>query len=741
MSALASRTTDLRSRQSGKSRQRQQQLVLVALLAFCANPADAATEQTRPSSNRIELAQFGDLFNPALRELRSLVERQLFLEAGRHYLASSASLDLNSADVQALLKAIADGLNESGRRELQNARAALDSWPQTGLPRPGEWRRMRADLNYARQVLEGHKRLPLVSDPRYQSPAYVQLAYSLSIAERNLREESWAAFRAFEHSRGSFFEQYPLPMDRRAFLNDRSGHLVDFVQTAAPDATGSLFRSYSSELPAPVKQAIIRSAMRPSADTAQPPKPYWDKLSSAAANGITVRTPSDVGAKVMLLRASGTSRLDIRDAEALPDGSLPGSVIDLDLDHSVLVIESPLAVDRKITGRRSVQSRYVSGEMRVPNPAFSSAQAEFISAQSNLNSIRTSNALNPAMNIAVAILQAAAVGAAAARVNEAQQALAATPPTLVEKVYTPYSFEVVTVSAERALEYEVLLVDRPTQSAKRIPRTSRSSRSFELAYGLRSDDPEINLHRRSYEAESALAAWEGAREAIELSLTDLLSESSGVQAIPLTQLTAVQARVGTAGTQAAAPIASNPSALIQDDPRFASVVVLRNPKGPLGTGFYVGEFLILTNYHVVEGSRIVEVKLRDGRDGVGQVERFDIGADLALIRVTQRGSPATLSVSQLTAGETVEAIGHPRGFEYSITRGVVSAVRRMRNPSVPASNELAVIQTDTPINPGNSGGPLYRGQEVIGVNTQKLRGAEGMGFAVHASEVRRFLEQ
>jgi serine protease Do len=67
----------------------------------------------------------------------------------------------------------------------------------------------------------------------------------------------------------------------------------------------------------------------------------------------------------------------------------------------------------------------------------------------------------------------------------------------------------------------------------------------------------------------------------------------------------------------------------------------------------------------------------------------------------------------------------------------------MKNPLVPGSREMLVVQTDAAINPGNSGGPLFLDGKVIGVNSQKLsaKGIEGLGFAVHFTEVVRFLQE
>jgi serine protease Do len=80
-------------------------------------------------------------------------------------------------------------------------------------------------------------------------------------------------------------------------------------------------------------------------------------------------------------------------------------------------------------------------------------------------------------------------------------------------------------------------------------------------------------------------------------------------------------------------------------------------------------------------------------------------------------------------------IGHPRGLEFSLTSGVVSAVR-LENDEQGA---VEVIQTDSALNPGNSGGPVFMNDKVVGVATFKRRSSEGLGFAIHADEIRKFV--
>ena len=92
----------------------------------------------------------------------------------------------------------------------------------------------------------------------------------------------------------------------------------------------------------------------------------------------------------------------------------------------------------------------------------------------------------------------------------------------------------------------------------------------------------------------------------------------------------------------------------------------------------------------------------------------------------------------------VEALGHPKGRKFSLTKGWISAIRNESSTyNVGSSDNVLFIQTDAAINPGNSGGPLFHKNKVVGVNTQGLHkdSTEGMNFAVHFSEVQNFLSK
>jgi Trypsin-like peptidase domain len=132
---------------------------------------------------------------------------------------------------------------------------------------------------------------------------------------------------------------------------------------------------------------------------------------------------------------------------------------------------------------------------------------------------------------------------------------------------------------------------------------------------------------------------------------------------------------------------------------------------------------------------------------LGRVVKYDQVADLALVKVVEIPSgriPIRLGdSSEIVVGVDVRAIGHPRGNDWSYTKGIISQYRRgfewAYDDKIP--HKADIIQTQTPINPGNSGGPLIgESGTLIGVNSGKGEG-EGLNFAVSVDNVRKFLAE
>jgi len=168
-----------------------------------------------------------------------------------------------------------------------------------------------------------------------------------------------------------------------------------------------------------------------------------------------------------------------------------------------------------------------------------------------------------------------------------------------------------------------------------------------------------------------------------------------------------------------------------------------------GTGFLVSSSgLIVTNRHVVVSRNAQHtVFLSDDRKFEATVLDIDPVNDLALMKIEGEGFPSVEleTNDNFRIGQTVIAIGNALGrFDNTVTRGILSAVGRnieATNFSTGAIEQLEeVLQTDAAINSGNSGGPLINlSGRVIGVNTAVEHDAQGLGFAIQASEVRNIL--
>jgi S1-C subfamily serine protease len=159
------------------------------------------------------------------------------------------------------------------------------------------------------------------------------------------------------------------------------------------------------------------------------------------------------------------------------------------------------------------------------------------------------------------------------------------------------------------------------------------------------------------------------------------------------------------------------------------------PQEGQGSGFVIDkEGHILTNYHVIEDAQQLEVTMHNRKKYKATVVGTDTVHDLAVIQIKAPDLvPAVLGDSRnLQVGQKVYAIGNPFGLAGTMTRGIVSSIRPVKEPNGATIEDA--IQTDAAINPGNSGGPMMNGHgEVIGINTMILSNVgqnAGIGFAI-----------
>src|SRR5437764_5353364 len=168
------------------------------------------------------------------------------------------------------------------------------------------------------------------------------------------------------------------------------------------------------------------------------------------------------------------------------------------------------------------------------------------------------------------------------------------------------------------------------------------------------------------------------------------------------------------------------------------------PQEGQGSGFIIDkDGHVLTNYHVIAEARQVEVTLHNRKRYRATVVGTDRSHDLAIIQIKAPDLAAmTLGDSKnLQVGQKVYAIGNPFGLSGTLTTGIVSSIRSVREPDGMSIDEA--IETDAAINPGNSGGPLMNWHgEVIGINTMiasSVGQSAGIGFAIPINSAKAVL--
>ena len=222
-----------------------------------------------------------------------------------------------------------------------------------------------------------------------------------------------------------------------------------------------------------------------------------------------------------------------------------------------------------------------------------------------------------------------------------------------------------------------------------------------------------------------------------------------VPAAPFSSMTLQQSPQGLANIPMEGGI-SLQEIYTQNIPSVVSISSSSYQSASTGTGVILSrDGYIVTNAHVVDGGREIQVQLTDDRIFDAEIVGSDEISDLAVLYIQAEGlTPALFGDSgSLQVGDTVVAIGDPLGVEFrgTYTNGIISAINRDVEMD---GRTMTLIQTNAALNSGNSGGPLINcyGQ-VIGINTMKIgtftdsAGVEGLGFAIPSITVKEVVDQ
>ncbi|MGB6878239.1 MAG: trypsin-like peptidase domain-containing protein, partial [Candidatus Acidiferrales bacterium] len=158
----------------------------------------------------------------------------------------------------------------------------------------------------------------------------------------------------------------------------------------------------------------------------------------------------------------------------------------------------------------------------------------------------------------------------------------------------------------------------------------------------------------------------------------------------------------------------------------------------LGSGFSVGDAVIATNMHVIEGASAARIKVigRPETYTVGGVIGTDPTADLALLKVNGLNAPPLQlgDSKQAAVGDQVFAVGNPEGLEGTFSEGIVSGIRTV--------DADTLLQITAPISPGSSGGPVIDSNgKVLGIAVATFKEGQNLNFAVPVSYLKALLAQ
>ena len=210
--------------------------------------------------------------------------------------------------------------------------------------------------------------------------------------------------------------------------------------------------------------------------------------------------------------------------------------------------------------------------------------------------------------------------------------------------------------------------------------------------------------------------------------------------------------IGGAGTGSVAKLTNIQQVLARIQPAVVSVQTQLYQQGRFGPSRGAGSGAILTadgevltNAHVVEGARTIQVTLNGEKEGrAADLIGMDPSNDVALLKIRNASGLPTAVLGRsadLRVGDSVLAIGNALnlGATPTVTEGIVSALNR--SIEAPGQSLTGLIQTDAAINPGNSGGPLVDAQgRVVGVDTAVAGDAQNIGFALAIDNVKPIIE-
>ena len=378
----------------------------------------------------------------------------------------------------------------------------------------------------------------------------------------------------------------------------------------------------------------------------------------------------------------------------------------------------------------------VAGSRSVPNPEFNRLQAEMRRTERELQRAQAEAERGFQMSQCISCGLITQWGGIALqekwqnegaklqnRLNNLISSYSNTPDYLEKEMLRSYSYLVQNVKAEKKAIYQIVQFKNKKLIEKNV--SIKSNKNFKVAYNIDPQDKKYETLLNKYSYPEQVSNWQN-QKIKNISLNEFLNlidnESEFRELFDKKELYASlnfsieeelswwEKLLGGSKSNSNKKTASlnnkSSSNYEQKDARFDSVVIVKTEKG-LGSGFFISKDEIITNYHVIENAMSISVTDKFKKRSSAVVVKKDLKRDLALLKTNTTGKPVTFYDGQLKQGEMVEALGHPKGRKFSLTKGWISAIRKESSVySATGNADVLFIQTDAAINPGNSGGPF-----------------------------------
>ena len=622
------------------------------------------------------------------------------------------------------------------------------------------WSAMKLSITSANREVNKYKLHPLVEMDRFSSSLVDRVFNKVQSIEHSAKRYATKAYIDYGITNGnSFFNKYPISLNKTTIIQSTSNKISDILNSSLLKDTNSFVNIYGSYLSSRQKKSLgnlyLNQYIRENKDKDKPVLSLvMSGLVEAKKVGLNPDSTGDMKIKFVEITSKtllneGQIEFPVEINMDLPFEIGKSDIKDIFSDNTdaeyIIVFDVALAnVNRRIQKRNKEKSVLLAGHNILQNPEYLNKQIEVQNAQYEVRSA-SAERCGYGAGWGCALAKGFLMAMVQTTLQEKQAALSATPQTIKDPIHKEYEYSTSDMDVKKNLTAHFYVVNVKDKTYYKDTFDISENKAFTISYDVNSKDINKSTLVSKYNSEEDISSYED--KAIDVDVSMLLAhylENLGDEVELKSEDELRMTMMYDKNLALTAYKERTYDARALNDPRFDHVVVIYNPTGSTGSGFYVTPDLILTNYHVIEGAKYAEIKLYNGHETFGKVVKSDVRLDLALIKVQEKGKPVQFyNKNTLDLGSTTEAIGHPKGLEFTITRGVVSAIRRQPSVFDTGGKDVLFVQTDTPINAGNSGGPLFLGDKVIGVNDNKLVGVdtEGISFSIHHSEVEKFLKE